>query len=69
MEVGDNWYRLGMDITHYSGNGFLTLTDCGLTCFTVWRQLSCQDVSAIVQELKSIFFERGAPAEILSDNA
>ena len=58
-----------MDITHYSVNGFLMLTDCGPTCFTAWCQLAHQDVSAIVQELKSIFFEHGAPAEILTDNA
>ena len=68
IEVGNNWYRLGMDTTHYSGNGFLTLTNCGPTCFLVWCQLACQDALAIVQELKSVFFECGAPAEIQTDN-
>ena len=48
IEVGNNWHQLGMNITHYSGNVFLTLTNCGPTCFTVWRQLACQDASAIV---------------------
>ena len=58
-----------MDITHYKGNGFLTLTDCRPIRFTVWRQLTCQDASDIVRKLRSIFFERGALAEILTDNA
>ena len=57
-----------MDITHYSGNGFLLLTDCEPIHFTVWCKLACQDASAIVQELRLIFFEQGAPAEILMDN-
>ena len=48
IEVGSNWYRFGMDIIHYSGNGFLTLADCELTHFTVWRQLAHQDASAIM---------------------
>ena len=67
--MGNNWYWLGMDITHYSGNGFLAMTDSGLTCFTVWCKLARQDASAIVRELKSVFFECGAPAEVLMDNA
>ena len=58
-----------MDITLYSGNGFLTLTDSGPTCFTVWRQLAHEDVSTIMQELRFVFFERSVPAEILTDNA
>ena len=69
IDVGNNWYRLSMDITHYSGNGFLTLTDCGLTHFPVWCQLVHQNASSIVRELKSIFFESSMPAEILSNNA
>ena len=58
-----------MDISHYSCNGFLTLNDCGPTRFTVWYQLARQDALAIVRGLKSIFFERDAPAEILTDYA
>ena len=63
IEVGNNWYQLSMDITCYSGNGFLMLTDCGAIRFAVCHQL------ATVQEPKSVFFERSMPAEILTDNA
>ena len=61
IEVGNNWHRLGMDLTHYCGNGFLTLNDCGPTRSTVWRRLARQDASAI-------FCDRSASAEILMDN-
>ena len=27
------WQRLGIDITHYNGKHFLTVTDCGPTTF------------------------------------
>ena len=37
IEVGNNWYQLGMDIIHYSGNLFLALTNSRPTRFTVWR--------------------------------
>lgn len=69
LEVDKNWWRLGMDVTHYEGSHFLSLTDCGPTRFTVWRPLARQDALSVVRQLKSIFCERGAPVEILTDNA
>lgn len=40
LEVVSNWWQLGMDIIHYNGAHFLTFTDCNLTHFTIWHQLS-----------------------------
>lgn len=31
LEVEEIWKRVGMDITHYSGQIYLNLTDCGLS--------------------------------------
>ena len=57
-----------MDITHYGSNHFLILIDCGPTRFAVWRLIAQDDSSSVIRQLSSIFFEQGAPEEILADN-
>ena len=57
-----------MDITHYGSNHFITLINCGLTHLVVWRLIARQDSSGVICQLSSIFFEWGAPKEILVDN-
>lgn len=68
LEVESIWHRVGMDITHFNGQHYLTLIDCGPSRFAVWRALRRQDTASVVEVLKSVFFERGAPIEILTDN-
>ena len=68
LSVLNIWERLGMDITEYQGRSFLTIIDCGPSRFTIWRQLRLKTSAAVIAELRSIFFERGAPEEILLDN-
>lgn len=57
-----------MDITHFNGRHYLSLVDCGPTRFTVWRRIRRQDSASIIQQLEHVFFERGAPTELLTDN-
>ena len=55
LKVGNNWQRVGMNITHYGAHHFLTLIDCGRhvsqfggnwqdktlqVCFANWRFLT-----------------------------
>jgi len=68
LGVDSTWYRVGMDITHFEGHHYLSLTDCGPSRFALWRQLRRQDSAAVVQQLEAVFFERGAPSELLTDN-
>ena len=68
LDVRSNWTRLGMDITHYGGEHFLTLIDCGPSKFAVWRRMRRQDSASVIRQLESVFFERGPPVEILTDN-
>ena len=58
-----------MDVMHYDGKHFLTITDCGPTYFTIWCLLTRQDTLSIIRQLRSIFFEHGPLLEILTDNA
>ena len=64
LAVKANWQRLGIDITHYNGKHFLTVTDCGPARFTIWWLLPQQDSGNIIQHLEAIFFE----CELLADN-
>ena len=68
LSVSEIWKRLAMDIAEYRGQSFLTVIDCGPSRFAVWRPLRWKTSAAVVTELRSIFFERGAPEEILLDN-
>lgn len=68
LSVEKVWHRLGMDITHYGGRHYLTLVDCGPSRFAVWRQLRLQTSESVIRQLEAVFYERGAPEEILTDN-
>ena len=68
LNVDEIWRRVGMDLTHVNGCHYLTLIDCGPTRFAVWRRLQRQDTDSVIQQLELVFFERGAPVELLTDN-
>lgn len=69
LSVEKIWQRIAIDVTHVGGEHFLTLIDCGPSRFSIWRKLRLQDGRCIVSQLETIFYERGAPREILADNA
>ena len=54
LAVKANWQRLGIDITHYNGKHFLTVTDCGPAGFTIWWPLPRQDSGNIIQRLEAL---------------
>ena len=68
LAVKANWQRLGIDITHYKGKHFLTVTDCSPTRFSIRQLLPWQESRNIIQDLEAIFFECGPPQELLADN-
>ena len=68
LSVEKVWHRLGMDVTHCGGRHYLTLIDCGPSRFAVWRQLRLQTSESVIKELETVFYERGAPEELLTDN-
>ena len=69
LDVCENWSRVGMDVTYLEGRHYLTLIDCGPSWFAIWRLLLCQVSASIVQQLETVFYERRAPVELLTDNA
>ena len=57
-----------MDITHHGGRSYLTLIDYGPSQFAVWRPLRLKTSVSVINQLEGVFFERGAPTELLTDN-
>ena len=68
LDVLKTWWRLAIDITHFNGQSYLTVVDCGPSRFSLWRPLRRTDTANVAEELERIFCERGAPVEILGDN-
>lgn len=58
-----------MDVCHVEDKHSLTLIDCGPSRYSIWRRLRRQDTAGIIEQLEPIFYERGAPPELLTDNA
>ena len=69
LEVDSVWERVAVDVTHFHGRLYLTLVDCGPSRFAIWRQLRYETAAYVITELSAIFYERGPPVELLTDNA
>ena len=68
LDVRNNWSRVGMDITHYENQYYLTLIDCGPSRFSIWHPLQHQNAASIIRQLESVFSKRGSLVELLTDN-
>ena len=68
LSVDENWERLAVDVTHYKGDIFLTMVDCGPCRFSIWRKLNHEDARSIAFHLDEVFRERGPVSELLTDN-
>ena len=62
------WNRLGIDITNVGSQLYLTIIDCGPSHFALWWLLHRQETGSKINQLESIFYDRGPPAKILTDN-
>ena len=69
LGVAECWNRVSMDVCHVEDQHYLTLIDCGPSRYAIWRKLRRQDAAAVTDVLESVFYERGAPKELLTDNA
>ena len=55
LDVDTNWTPLGMDITHYSGGHFLTLTDCRPSWFAIWWCIQYKNSTIVSCHLEAVF--------------
>ncbi|KFD62788.1 hypothetical protein M514_05186 [Trichuris suis] len=68
LEVSQMWQRVGLDVTHCGKDLYLTMIDCGPSRFAIWRSLIQRSSVEVARQLESVFYERGAPEELLTDN-
>ena len=47
---------------------FNALTHCGLTHFSIWKQLVRQDSASMIRQLEAVFFKCDQPHKLLTDN-
>ena len=66
LDICENWR---MDVTYFEGWHYLTWIGCGPSRFAIWMPLLCQDSASIGQQLETVFYKRGAPVELFTDNA
>lgn len=58
-----------MDITHYGGRIYLTLIDWAVTvCCLASPATSSKCKASIIPQLEAVFYERGAPGDLLTEN-
>ncbi|XP_067930843.1 uncharacterized protein [Watersipora subatra] len=69
LAVEGNWCRVAIDVTHYGGQVFLSMVDCGPSRFAIWRRLPSETAAHIVAQLRTIVIERGPCDELLMDNS
>ena len=63
-----NWTRLAIDITHYRGEAYLSMIDCGPGRLAIWRELHAESASAVAEELEKVMLECGPVMEVIMDN-
>ena len=68
LSVAGCWERVSMDVCHVDQQLYLTLIDCGPSRYALWRRIRRQDTDSVISALESVFLERGAPGELLTDN-
>ncbi len=69
LDVATNWYRVACDVTHYGGDMYLSLVDCGPSRFAIWRRIAAEGAAEVVRQFEEIFRERGPPWQLLLDNS
>ena len=69
LQVGDNWKRIAVDVTHYRNGLYLSIVDCGPGRVAIWRKLRAETAVEVEGILNGIFLERGPVDEVLMDNS
>ena len=64
-----NWSRLAIDVTHYRQIPYVTVIDCGPSCFAIWKSSRGETSREIFDVLNEVFLESGSVKEVLMDNS
>ena len=67
LSVGSNWFRVAVDVTHFNGQLYLSMVDCGPSRISNWRRLQTESAMHVIAQLHSVVIERGPCDEFLLD--
>lgn len=69
LAVEGNWHRVAIDVTHYGGQLYLSMVDCGPSRVAIWRRLLNESAACVNAQLRQVVIERGPFVEMLLDNS
>ena len=69
LDVDRVWEVIGIDTVHYQNQCFLSVVDHGPGRFAVCREISSEGEGSILNALRSVISEHGAPKSLVMDNA
>ena len=69
LSVDNNWFRVAVDVTHFTGQLYLSMVDCGPSRVAIWRWLQTESTMHVIAQLRSAVIERGPCDELLLDNS
>ena len=69
LSVDSNWFRVAVDVTHFNGQLYLSIVDCGPSRVEIWRRLQTESVMNVIAQLRSVVIEQGPCDELLLDNS
>ena len=69
LDVPTVWDRIAADVTHYNGQRYLTVIDCGPSRFTIWKHVKTESADELSTLMEDVFRDHGPPIDILLDNA
>ena len=69
LSVDSNWFRVAVDVTHFNGQLYLSMVDCGSSRVAIWRRLQTESAMHIIAQLHSVIIEQGPCGELLLDSS
>ena len=55
LSVDSNWFRVAVDVTHFNGQLYLSMVDCGPLRVAIWRRLQTESAMHIIAQLRSYY--------------
>ena len=57
LTIDGNWCQVAVDVTHFGGQLYLSMVDCGPLRVAIWRWLQTESEVHIIAQLHSVVIE------------
>ena len=55
LSVAENLWWIMVDIMHFGKDHFLTMVDCGPSCFAIWQKLTSENALVVEAVFEQVF--------------